>query len=93
MDLGTFLSQCFIRRPSAITPPPKVPGLADLAEPLDTQIKADPERLPSTREAAAQVLTDAGRDQMALGIELAPPTDRDRGSWDAASPALRTPQL
>ncbi len=70
MDLGTFLSQCFIRKPSTTSPPPKVPGLADLAEPLDTHIKADPERLPSAREAAAQVLTDAGRDQMALGLEL-----------------------
>jgi hypothetical protein len=62
MNLGTFVSQCFI-------PKATVHNAADLAEPLDTQILADPQRLPDTREAAAQVLTDAGRDQIALGIE------------------------
>ncbi|WP_316189801.1 hypothetical protein [Bradyrhizobium sp. SZCCHNS1054] len=62
MKLGAFLSQCFIRKAT-------VQGPADLAEPLDTQILADPQRLPDSREVAAQILTDAGRDQIALGID------------------------
>ncbi|UGY02527.1 hypothetical protein [Bradyrhizobium quebecense] len=86
MDLGTFLSQCFIRKLSTTSPPPKVPALADLAEPLDTHIMADPERLPSAREAAAQVLTDAGRDQMSLGLELRAANDiEERRSATIAS--------
>ncbi|MHC2622496.1 hypothetical protein ACVIW2_004528 [Bradyrhizobium huanghuaihaiense] len=62
LPMGRFLSQCFIRQPNAA-------GAADLNEPLNTHIKADRERLPDNRESAAQVLTEAGRDQINLGIE------------------------
>jgi hypothetical protein len=62
LGLGQLMAQCFVRAANAAS-------AADLREPLDTRIIADPLRLPDTREAAAQVLTEAGRDQVALGIE------------------------
>ncbi len=60
LSLGRFLGQCFVRVGDAI---------ADLREPVAKEVKAEPERLPQAREAAAQVLTEAGRDQIALKPE------------------------
>ncbi|NUU41567.1 hypothetical protein [Tardiphaga robiniae] len=79
LRMGHFLSQCFIRQPNAAS-------AADLKEPLDTHIKAAPERLPDTREAAAQVLTEAGRDQIDLGVEFRAANDiEERRSASIAS--------
>lgn len=60
LPLGRCLAQCFVRRGAAI---------ADLFEPEAKQIQSDPERLPNAREAAAQVLAAAGRDQIGLKAE------------------------
>ncbi len=62
ITLDNFLTQCFVIRDKNQT-------TASLGEPWAKQISADPERLPVAREVAAQVLTDAGRDQLALGLE------------------------
>lgn len=43
--------------------------IGSLKEPWAKSIHTDPERLPDTREAAAQLLIEAGRDQLALGVE------------------------
>jgi len=60
LSLGRFLAQCFVRVGNS---------LADLREPLWKEIQAQPERLPQEREAAAQVLNEAGRDQVVLKPE------------------------
>src|SRR4029077_14751634 len=55
MTLGTLLGQCVLnadKQPAA------------LREPVATSIQVNPQRLPDTREAAAQVLADAGRDHL-----------------------------
>ncbi|BAM89471.1 hypothetical protein S58_34780 [Bradyrhizobium oligotrophicum S58] len=62
IKLDNFLSQCFVVRD-------KPQKSTSLGEPWAKRISAAPERLPDTREAAAQVLTEAGRDQLALGLE------------------------
>ncbi|MER8459300.1 hypothetical protein NKH24_24970 [Mesorhizobium sp. M1300] len=60
LSLGQFLGQCFVRTGDTV---------ADLHEPVARPIQVDPERLPEAREAAAQVLAEAGRDQLALKAE------------------------
>ena len=56
--LDQLMTGCFVTR---------APGV--LAEPLDKAIQSQPERLPGDREAAAQILLDAGRDQILLDDE------------------------
>lgn len=53
LNLGHFLGQCFVRTD------------VGLCEPI-TRTFGAAERLPQSREAAAQVLNEAGRDQLAL---------------------------
>ncbi|MCO6425689.1 hypothetical protein [Sinorhizobium meliloti] len=60
LSLGRFLGQCFVRVGASAT---------DLREPHPRRIDVDPERLPDAREAAAQILATAGRDQIALKAE------------------------
>ena len=60
LPVGQFLGQCFVRTGQTVS---------DLREPQARRFKGDPERLPDAREAAAQVLTEAGRDQIALNTE------------------------
>lgn len=62
IPLHNFLAQCFVRRS-------RDPAATALGEPESKSIQVAPERLPEAREAAAQVLTEAGRDQIALGVE------------------------
>ncbi|MGY8632549.1 hypothetical protein RAD15_08640 [Bradyrhizobium sp. 14AA] len=62
IKLGNFLAQCFVVRSKETT-------AAALGEPDAKPIQAGSERLPNAREAAAQRLADAGRDQVALGVE------------------------
>lgn len=60
LSLGHFLGQCFVRVGNAVT---------DLREPHPRRIDVNSERLPDTREAAAQLLATAGRDQISLKAE------------------------
>lgn len=60
LSLGRFLEQCFVRVGKAVTL---------LREPNPRRIDVDPERLPEAREAAAQLLATAGRDQIAMKAE------------------------
>ncbi|WP_321917808.1 hypothetical protein [Paraburkholderia sp. J11-2] len=58
LTLGQVLTQCFI-----------VDSDNALKEPLAREVKTDAQRLPPTREAAAQVLAAAARDQLDLQTE------------------------
>ncbi|UVK55362.1 hypothetical protein DBIPINDM_001870 [Mesorhizobium sp. AR02] len=60
LSLGRLLGQCFVRLGDKIS---------DLREPVAREVKAGSERLPEVREAAAQILAEAGRDQIALKPE------------------------
>jgi hypothetical protein len=86
LKLGQFMAQCFIRDRNAAS-------ASELREPLDTRIIANPQRLPDTREAAAQVLTDAGRDQIALGIEYRAANDIEERRSSAIASFCNTAAL